>query len=194
MKTYEKTKRAAGFTLIELLVVITIIAALAALSFAGVNAALKRARTTEAEVMANGLVTAVERFETEYNRLPDFDTEVETSVGGQGAELLRVLLAQEGTGTDIQNKRKIVFLEAKEAKGRRGGIYYGSDGAGATAQGMFDPFGNPFTVVMNTDYEDTLTFQYGNQTYNLRGKSVVVYSPGADRVEGNQDDILTFQR
>lgn len=193
MKTYEKTTRAAGFTLIELLVVITIIAALAALSFAGVNAALKRARTTEAEVMANGLVTAIERFETEYNRLPDFDGELETD-GGQGAELLRVLLAQEGEGSDIQNKRKIVFLEAKEAKGRRGGLYYGSDGAGATAQGMYDPFGNPFTVVMNTDYEDTLSFTYDGRTYDLRGKTVAVYSPGADMVEGNQDDILTFQR
>ncbi len=76
---------------------------------------------------------------------------------------------------------------------KRGGIDYGSGGNGR-AQGFYDPFGNAFTVVMNVDYEKSLQFSFGGKQYNLRGREVAVYSPGADREEGTSDDIRTFER
>ncbi|MBK1826499.1 prepilin-type N-terminal cleavage/methylation domain-containing protein [Haloferula rosea] len=192
MKIDNKTRRPSGFTLIELLVVITIVAVLAAMSFAGVNAALKKARKTEGTVAAAALSDAVERFYSEYNRLPDLPENMQTDAG-PGVQLLTILLGDEGTGSDSENPRQVVFLEAKEAKAKKGGIDYGS-GSGGSAQGMYDPFGNPFNVVLNTNYDDTLSFSYGGKQYNLRGRNVAVYSAGADQEEGTVDDITTFQR
>lgn len=192
MKNPHPHKRSKGFTLIELLVVITIIAVLAAMSFAGVNAAIRKARTTEGKVAAAAVTSAVDNFYSEYSRLPDLSNEVKTDTG-EGVELLQILLAQEGDGDNIENTRGINFLSVKEGKGRRGGLYYGT-GSSSQVQGLYDPFGKPYTVVLNTEYEDTLTFQMGSKTYNLRGKQVAVYSPGADGEEGTIDDITSFQR
>ncbi|MEP4078616.1 type II secretion system protein [Haloferula sp.] len=185
MKIHQLPRRAKGFTLIELLVVITIIAILAGLSFAGVNLAMKKAKKTQGLVAATSLATAIETFYGEYNRLPDVQGEVETD--GGGTKLLQVLLALDGAE---DNTRSIIFLQAPEAKGKRGGIGY--EGSGDNVEGMWDPFGNPFTVILNTEYEDRLTFSYGSQTVNLRGKQVAVYSPGGDGELNTTDDIKSW--
>lgn len=192
MKIDPKTRRPSGFTLIELLVVITIVAVLAAMSFAGVNSALKKARKTEGTVAAAALSDAVERFYSEYNRLPDLPENMRTD-SGPGVQLLTILLGEEGTGSDVENPRQVIFLEAKEAKAKKGGIDYGAGGNGA-AQGFYDPFGNPFNVVLNSNYDDALQFSYGGKQYTLRGRNSAVYSAGADREEGTVDDITSFQR
>ncbi|WP_338684778.1 type II secretion system protein [Haloferula helveola] len=189
MKTYSKIRRPGGFTLIELLVVITIVAVLAAMSFAGVNIAIKRARTTEGNVAASAIHSAVNNFYSEYSRLPEVQGEVKTD-SGTGVDLLRILLADEGDGSDIENSRKIPFLNTKEGTGKRGGLYYGSNGN--TVQGMYDPFGQPYTIVLNTDYEDVLRFSKGGKQFELRGEQVAVFSPGADQELGTKDDIASF--
>lgn len=180
-----------GFTLVELLVVISIIAVLAAMSFAGVTAAIKKARITEGRVAATALKQAVDNFYTEYNRLPDVNagpTGIKTD-SGTGVELLRVLLGME----DDDNTRQIVFLNAKEGKGKKGGLIYGS--SGNTVEGMYDPFGNPFTVYLNTDYDDAFSVSIGGKTYPLRGQNVAIYSPGPDNSQNaTSDDITTFNK
>lgn len=192
MKNPASIRRSKGFTLIELLVVITIVAVLAAMSFAGVNAALKKAKTTQGRVAASSLAQAVNNFYSEYSRLPDLSSEVRTD-NGEGVQLLRVLLAEEGSGSDIDNTRGINFLSIQEGKGRRGGLYYGT-GGGNEVQGLYDPFGQPYTVILNTDYEDVLNFQVGSRSYRLRGEQVAVYSAGADMELGTTDDVTSFQR
>ena len=187
------SRRRSGFTLIELLVVITIIAALAALSFAGVMSALKKAKVTKGKVAASNLIQAVNNFYSEYGRLPELSKEITTDQG-EGVELLSILLAEEGT--EDENPRGINFLTIQEGQGRRGGLYYGTGSANAEAkvQGLYDPFGAPYTVVLNTDYEDVLTFQLGDKTLNLRGEQVAVYSPGPDNEKGTRDDITSFKQ
>ncbi|MFC7338502.1 type II secretion system protein [Haloferula chungangensis] len=187
MKNQKSTRRAKGFTLIELLVVITIIAVLAGLSFAGVNLAIKKAKKTEGLVMASSLATAVENFYGEYNRLPDVPKQVETA--GGSTKLLEILLGMEGSGSNIENTRSVIFLQGKEAKGKKGGIDFGS---GDSVDGLYDPFGNPYTVILNTDYADSLDFSFGGKQVKLRGKQVAVYSPGGDKKEGTPDDIKSW--
>jgi prepilin-type N-terminal cleavage/methylation domain-containing protein len=193
MKHSHASRRSSGFTLIELLVVISIIAALAALSFAGVTAALRKARTTEGQVAASGLAQAVNNFYSEYNRLPNLSQQFTTNAG-EGVDLLRILLAQEDAANNPVNTRGINFLSVKEGKNQRGGLDYGAQGNSPQAQGLYDPFGQPFTVVLNTNYQDVLTFNVGGRTYNLRGEQVAVFSPGADEQLGTRDDITSFQR
>jgi prepilin-type N-terminal cleavage/methylation domain-containing protein len=191
MKKNPLLRRRSGFTLIELLVVITIIAALAALSFAGVMSALKKAKITKGKVAASNLVQAVNAFYSEYGRLPDLGDKVTTDEG-EGVQLISILLAEDGT--EEENPRGLNFLTIQEGQGKKGGLYYGSGGGGATVQGLFDPFGEPYTVVLNTEYEDTLTFQMGGKTFNLRGEQVAVFSVGPDLEEGTRDDITSFKQ
>lgn len=192
MKKNTSIRRSRGFTLIELLVVITIVAVLAAMSFAGVNAALKKAKITQGRVAASNLAQAVNRFYSEYGRLPDLEKEVRTEAGDEGGvTLLQVLLAEDGS--EVENPRAINFLDVQEGKGKRGGLYYGTSGS-TQVQGLYDPFGQPYVVKLNTEYEDVLTFQLGEKTYNLRGEQVAVYSPGPDQKLGTSDDITSFQR
>ena len=187
MKNQQSSRRAKGFTLIELLVVITIIAVLAGLSFAGVNLAIKKAKKTEGLVMASSLASAVENFYQEYNRLPDVPKKVETDSSGR--KLLEILLGLEGTGSSVENTRSVIFLQGKEAKGNKGGISYGS---GDTVEGVYDPFGNGYTVILNTDYADSLDFQFGKEQVKLRGKQVAVYSYGGDKQPNTPDDIKSW--
>lgn len=197
MKTYRNVRSSKGFTLIELLVVITIIAILAGLSFAGVNVAIKKAKRTEGLVAVGALKSAVENFYGEYNRLPEaggIGTLIKTD-DGSGQKLLEILLAMEN-GASAQNSRGIVFLQVKEAKGGRGGLEYGANGD--SVQGMYDPFGNPYQVVMKDYGEDVLRASFtgpsgGTESVNVRGAQIAVFSPGGDKEAGTPDDIKTWK-
>ena len=187
------TRRTSGFTLIELLVVISIVVVLAALSFAAVNGAMTKTKTTRGKSYATNLASAVEAFYSTENFLPDIGNGPVSTDSAEGVRLLRVLLAQEANTGDVMNSRRTIYLDVKESTGRTDGIFYGTTG-GDTVQGMFDPFGNPYFVVLNTEYDRSLQFSMGGQQYILRGENVAVYSAGADRIEGTKDDITTFNR
>lgn len=192
MKTYSHPRRSKGFTLVELLVVITIIAVLAALSFAGVNLAIKKARKTEGMVAATSLTQAIENFYGEYNRLPDVGgtSEIKTD-GGTGQQLLEILTGAEKSSDDMENPRSIVFFSGKEAKGRKGGLEYQGNSSAPVA--LWDPFGQPFTVVLNSDYADALEFQFASKRVTLRGQQAAVYSAGGDKEQGTTDDIISWK-
>lgn len=190
MKNQQSSRRAKGFTLIELLVVITIIAVLAGLSFAGVNLAIKKSKKLEGQVMASSIATAVENYYQEYNRLPDVGDKVDT---GGSEKLLQILAGLEGTGDGVENSRSVIFLQGKEAKSsksKKGGIVYSS--SGDSIDGIYDPFGNSYVVILNTNYDDALEFSYGSKQVRLRGKQVAVYSPGGDKELGTSDDMKTW--
>ncbi|GAA5480870.1 prepilin-type N-terminal cleavage/methylation domain-containing protein [Haloferula sargassicola] len=182
-----------GFTLIELLVVISIVAVLAAMSFAGVTAAMKKTRTTTSLTYATSVEKAVNDFYTDYNRLPDFTQDEIKTDSAQGEDLLKVLMAEEDGQRDLDNSRKVRYLEVPEGKANRNGLIR-STGGRQGPKALYDAFGQPYTVVLNLDYEDELGFSMGGKQYRLRGKNVAVFSPGADGEEGTSDDVATFQK
>ena len=63
-------RRSAGFTLIELLVVIAIIGTLAALLLPALGGVKKAAQKGKAKTEIQGLVTAINAYETTYSRFP----------------------------------------------------------------------------------------------------------------------------
>jgi prepilin-type N-terminal cleavage/methylation domain-containing protein len=183
MKKPSKPFSRKGFTLIELLVVIAIIAVLAAAGFSVGPAMMNRAKKLSAQAGATSLATAVEQFYTEYSALPSASedpsegTALSTAKGGTGVDLLRILA---GEDLNDQNPRKIRFLSGKDAKNGRDGIIYNTNGS--SIEGMTDPWGQPFFMVLDYGYDDQLRFDPGpGSEVTLNGRRVAVYSLGVDK-------------
>jgi prepilin-type N-terminal cleavage/methylation domain-containing protein len=185
MKTPSRPISRKGFTLIELLVVIAIIAVLAAAGFAVGPAMMNRAKKVSAQAGAASIATAVEQFYTEYSALPDpIGTSSSDNVSGSppgfstndtnGRKLLEILA---GIDSGDQNPRKIRFLSTKEAKNGRDGIKYSDNGN--SIEGMYDPWGRPFYIILDYGYDERLSFTpQVPPAVNLNGRKVAVYSLG----------------
>jgi len=190
-------RRPHGFTLVELLVVIAIIAVLASAGFSAGNAAIQRAKKVTALSTATAIESAVNNFFTEYGSMPASGTgalELDTTTGA-GLVLLRELL---GHTSSTQNTRKVNFLSVKEGKKRGTGGINGLVYDNETPAGLYDPWGGPYKVLLDLDYEEKLripnTVLNGNKTLN--GRRVAVWSLGADGVAGSggkkADDVITW--
>jgi prepilin-type N-terminal cleavage/methylation domain-containing protein len=185
-----------GFTLVELLIVIAIIMVLAALGFAGVQTALRKAKTVQSLNIATNLAQAIQNYYDEYGALPAVSptTAPISTTTGEGVNVLRVLLAQEGNGQNILNTRMIRFLDVKTAKGRKAGLDY--SGGATQATGLFDAWGEPFFVVFDDDYNDEIPNPIQPMIQGdapiIRGVKAVVFSSGADRIRGTRDDVRTW--
>ena len=189
-------RRPHGFTLIELLVVIAIIAVLASAGFAAGNAAIQKARKTTALATATAIESAVNNFYTEYGSMPSDgsnDIVLKTDEAA-GIRMLEVLLGMEGTGTNVLNTRAIKFLSVREGKANKNGLIYNT--GGTSIQGLFDPWGGGFSVMLDLDYDEKLIVRpSAGGTSNLNGRRVAVWSNGADGVKGGgkaADDVRTW--
>lgn len=193
MKTRSIRRAPRGFTLVELLVVISIIIVLAAMSLGGIQIAQKKAKTLQTQSDATALYQAIEQYYQEYSKLPGVEAnsdEIET-VGEAGIELLTILLGKEDDTGKMQNPRKIPFLNVKESKNsKKGGLVYSNGGSGGQIEGLYDAWGKPFRVKLDTEYEGEINdpIIQGNV---VRNKNAIVYSYGPDGKLGT-DDVKTW--
>lgn len=134
-------KSSRAFTLIELLIVIAILGILMALLFPAVQSALDAAKRASAKNDVVQIATAVTAYETEYGRLPATNT---SGVDLDG-DVLKALM---GSNASSLNPRQIVFLEVQTAKRGKGGITNGA---------FVDPWGTPYKVAYDGDYDNQLT-------------------------------------
>lgn len=137
---------------------------------------------------AIGLETSVNCFFTDYGYLPENKERIKTA-GPDGIVFLRVLLGMERTGNPL-NTRGVKYLVAKEGKIDRGGLIYAKTGDDIT--GLYDPWGNPYVVLLDTDDDRNLSFRLGNRQVELKDRRVAVFSPGPDHKEGTADDVRTW--
>jgi prepilin-type N-terminal cleavage/methylation domain-containing protein len=194
-----------GFTLIELLVVVAIIGILASILTPALNSARRKAARTQAATEMSSIVSAIKAYFSEYGKMPTPDTNgfPDHTFGGKtiGASstkyqssIMRILTGEDSTN----NYKNIVFLEIPD-KSREG---YDRDANPYTADEFFylDPWGNPYVIVMDTDYDSEIGgFQNffnepvrseiwnsspnGNGTF--RGVGIGVMSFGPDPYEEN---------
>ncbi len=197
MKTHPSRRRS-GFTLVELLVVITIVAVLAGVGFSAANNALTKTRTLTALTMATSLEQAVKQFYVDYSVLPvdSSGSEDMAPIRTDNDELLVVLLGRDERTRPALNSRGIQYLEVKEGKragtAGRDGLVYSENGESVI--GLFDFWGNPFHVVLDTNYDGTIQVNLGGTRpqQRLNGRKVAVYSAGADKQLGTVDDVTTW--
>lgn len=184
MKTPSNRSLPKGFTLIELLVVIAIIAVLASAGFAVGPAMMNKAKRLSAQATATAIANSVEQFYTDYSALPDpGSTSADTEFTSSDAALLDILAGGTKATSISQNPRKIRYLSVKEAKNGLDGAVY----TGTSIDKIVDPFGKPYYIVLDYDYDERLTLNPGGTgSVTLNGRRVAVYSHG---VRGT--DIIT---
>jgi type II secretory pathway pseudopilin PulG len=161
----------AAFTLIEMIVVILIIATLTALFVGAASNTFDRARRAQAKNDVTQIVTAVNAFYTEYGRYPVTVTDqTKDAFFGAGStpagsisytsnDVLFNVLRNITTDANAValNPRQIVFLSPGGAKNTvppRGGI--------ATDNRFYDPWGSQYAIVIDTNYDNTLTNPYSD--------------------------------
>jgi len=176
--------RSAAFTLIELLVVIAIIAILAGLAFPAVQGALGSGKKAQARNDVQQIAAAIRAFELEYGRMPtsavNSGNDVNDAYTADSKNVVKALLGQD-TGL---NPRNIVFLDAKTAKGKKGGV----DSSDYT---FYDPWGTSYIIKMDNNYNGKTEY------YGDRFTKVIVLSPGPNTTPENpsasgNDDIGNF--
>jgi len=163
-----------AFTLIEMIVVMLIIATLTALFMGAASSVFDRARRTQAKNDVIQIVTAINAFYTEYGRYPVTLTSTTTDAFvGAGSppagctnytsnDVLFNVLRNYTGGSDSANvaalnPRQIVFLSpggAKNTTPPRGGI--------ATDNRFYDPWGSQYAIVIDTNYDNTITNPYSD--------------------------------
>lgn len=87
------------------------------------------------------------------------------------------------------NPRKVKYLAINEAKHKKGGATYDPGGIRVTA--VFDFWGNPYVMILDTDYDGSVTVPLSTPI-TLTGKHCAVYSAGPDGILGTADDIKTW--
>jgi prepilin-type N-terminal cleavage/methylation domain-containing protein len=197
-----------AFTLIELLVVITIVVILMGLLFPAFRGVQDQAKKTQAKNDLTQIVTAVNAFYTEYGRYPTTNaSDVTFSTSPTNDQLFDVLRnnvsgSNAATVTSL-NPRQIVFIsppDAKDPTNPRGGI------KNSTGE-YFDPWGKPYIVRIDADYDNQVDNPYtadtGAGSTKIR-RGVIAWSLGKDGLGGSgaktatppgasDDDVISWQ-
>ena len=191
----------AGFTLIELIVVIAIILILMGLlfpAFSGVKNADNKASAGN-DIM--NITSAVKAYYTEYGKYPLLDDQA--SAGNLGwdtdfgdpfgkypnYQLINVLRCPgdwvDNQNASLQNPRRIVFLEAKNAANTlqpKGGIVTSTNPVTAPngdslKQGTWvDPWGNQYVIFVDANYDGTISSEFKGGTVQQTGGTLWFYS------------------
>ena len=182
MKNTTSKLHPGGFTLIELIVVIAIILILMGLLFPAFSGVKNSANKAVASNDIMNIVSAVKAYYTEYGKYPLLDNQVsagnigyDTVYGDPGGtypnyKLINVLRCQsdwvDNQNASLQNPRRIVFLEAKNAQSTtqpKGGIAAGTNPTTAPdgdsiKQGTYvDPWGNQYVIFVDANYNGTIS-------------------------------------
>ena len=210
------SRSASAFTLIELLVVIAIIAILIGLLFPAFIAVQNQAKKTQAKNDLTQIVTAVNAFYTEYGRYPTTSTtditygstsiivSTGTTAGPAGSTndlLFNELQACTAAGPSCSaastlNTRLIVYISPPPVKNPalpKSGIGVTGTGAPAPVGQYWDPWGTPYTVRIDADYNNSVANPYAAQTTGGAGADpitagVIAWSLGSDQTLGTNGD------
>jgi prepilin-type N-terminal cleavage/methylation domain-containing protein len=197
--------RSSAFTLIELLVVIAIIAILIGLLFPAFRAVQDQAKRTQAKNDLTQIVNAVNAYYTDYGKYPIAGT-TDTTFGPGGTANNTLLNELRATATASQNPRQIVFISppyVKDPANPRSGIATQATAINgiAVAIGDFvDPWGTPYNIRIDGDYNNQLTNPYTADTGAgpaTLAVGVIAWSRGKDQTQGTNfnasDDVISWQ-
>jgi type II secretory pathway pseudopilin PulG len=160
-----------------MLVVMGIIGILVAMLFPVVKKAIEAAERTEAQRMVAALDNAIRSYNTEYGRFPlqnasTAQYEYKTNDTARGyVKLISTLRGLDAT----ENPKGIPFLDVPEKQ---------LLDSGPMAGALIDPWDAPFRVWVDWDNDNIINTGASSPYGEIRGRQVVVWSPGPDRIDG----------
>ena len=143
--------------------------------------------------MAN-LVLAIDSFHEEYQRLPggkiaQIDQTI-TTAAKKGSPLMAALLGLKVAGNE--NPKFLSFFECQMAEEKKDGL----ERKEKTAN-LFDPWGNPYHVLMNYDNNNQLLDPFDRNTI-LFDRRALAWSKGPDGKSGtpetDRDNVYSWNR
>src|SRR6266446_4072573 len=185
-----------AFTLIELLVVIAIIAVLVGLLFSGFRAVQDQAKRTQAKNDLAQIVTAVNAFYTEYGKYPIVAADTTYGPGGASSADLFYALRAVPSGLNAANAinpRQIVFISPPDVK--IPAIPVSGIGTTTGVGQYYDPWGTPYAIRIDGDYNNSVANPYGPQATGGAGSDpvplgVIAWSLGSDKLLGTTGDNI----
>ncbi len=174
--------RRQAFTLIELLVVVGIIALLVAMLVPAVGAARAAANRGKALAEAKALEAALRAYMNEYARFPrglvpgqdGAGSNIELNARGIEAKVNVVKMLR---GGPTENARSRVFMEISEASINETGDFV-------------DPWDQPYKYMCDYNADNTVLVQFSSGSTNLPGRTVAVWSKGANTRDASPEDRL----
>jgi type II secretory pathway pseudopilin PulG len=189
-----------------MLVVIVIIVVLMGLAFPVFQGVQNQARRTQARNDLMQIVTAVNAYYAEYGKYPLTPaTPADTTYGATPTN--EQLFNELRSVAPLQNPRGIVFLsppDVKDPNRPRAGI----SSAPATAGQYFDPWGKPYMIRIDADYDNQVNNPYSQNAGSapLLRSGVIAWSFGKDALSQstsaapvdkntgtNKDDVISWQ-
>ena len=153
------------------------------------------------------IVIAVNAYYTEYGTYPRTPTTPADTTYGAATTNDQLFNELRAVAAATQNPRGIVFLlppDAKDLNNPRAGISL----APATAGQYFDPWGKPYQIRIDTDYDNQVANTYAQNAGNapLLRSVVIAWSFGKDGLSQstaptptdknagtNKDDVISWQ-
>ena len=197
-----------GFTLVELLVVIAILAVLAAVAVpiimrvgdsgraASATSAMKDVlHSSRAYLKAHGTIEYYAPIGGDGSGKTSADDPADSNaaVATNGFNVYFAGLCGDSSGS----KNRITYLKLGDVKEADNGIYYGltRDNAGV-AHVLLDPWGSPYFIQADMDYNDQITVAAGagaklsgTTVQAQSGSRLFLLSAGPDKEFGTEDDV-----
>lgn len=147
------------------------------LAFAATHQATQRLLAMKAMLGVTNLSRAVEHYYLDYNKMPDTRLpELETS-GSAWADFAKILAGREEQGDGMGNPRQIA--------------YWSPYGSMDEMVKYLDPWGQPYVITLDDDYDDEIELVRGSR-HDVVRSPVAIYSKGPDRKPGTEDDITSW--
>ncbi|MCE9612376.1 MAG: hypothetical protein K8R23_19425 [Chthoniobacter sp.] len=177
----------------SLLITFVVLAILGVLLFPAISDHLEPGPKVPARMDSANLTTALRAYLAEYGQWPAFTGDGLFLDEVRNAQLLHTLCAKD----DASNPRKILFFEGRNADKSRGKYRKGFN---PETGAYIDPWGNPYRLVLDSDYDGQIANPYVDDP--PIGARVIVWSPGKDgrlgapgnpRARQGSDDVVSWQ-
>jgi prepilin-type N-terminal cleavage/methylation domain-containing protein len=164
-----------GFTLVEMLVVVAILAILMAMMVPAAGMILRRAKVSSAQGDAGIVVTAMTKYQAEYNRWPAFMAGIDQHLTDK--VWVDAMSPPPGGAMPASNPKRLMFFEPSG----------GSLGTEIPYVGAFvDPWGTPFEYQVDLDGDGQIEHPDGEGAV-IRGR-VIAWSAGPDGEHATWED------